>query len=77
MPARVRDRHLRHVVEALIRYAVEGNALTFQSERDDAELRITFMLQDAEQYHQMLSTVVTEDPIHEDEESSGGAAPTP
>ena len=72
MPARVRDTHLAHVLEALIRYSTGGNALTFRSERDDSEMRITFMVRDAETYHETLSAVMNGAPLTDDGQRSDG-----
>jgi hypothetical protein len=63
MPHRLRDKHMRDVIESMIRYASDGGDLGYQSESDEGDrLKIVFTFGDAGRYHAILSAVMAEDP---------------
>lgn len=58
MPARLRDQHLRQVLEAVIKYSLTDASMSLSSERDDGGLVISLRLADADRYHECLAEVM-------------------
>jgi hypothetical protein len=63
MPQRLRDKHMREVIESMIRYAADGGVLRYQSGADEGDrLQIVFTFDDGPRYHTILNEVMGEDP---------------
>jgi hypothetical protein len=62
MPSRLREKYLREAVEAIIRYAEEGEILHYRTEPGEGvPMRITFEITDSGRYHAILAAVMAKD----------------
>jgi hypothetical protein len=69
LPNRVRDRYLRDIFEALIRYAHEEREIRLSSEQDDGALIVHLRLADNDAFQMKLSEVMSEPDGHANEDT--------
>jgi hypothetical protein len=63
VPHRLRDRHFASVLEALIEYAADGGAYSFNSQEDNGSIVISVTIQDQRAYQAKHAALLVSTPL--------------